>query len=162
MSCRKEGQKMTKRRKGRTYSAIRSILAVILALAATFTLPITLISATITDEWITSGSFNKTGSDTYSLSPQSSLSQLTYSKDLNGIKSVKFMFNYTDNTLAGDHWIGVCVDGWWHQLFLNASHATALPYMAIYAPGAGSPTFTRIDSRIPREDIPYGKDNILR
>lgn len=112
--------------------------------------------------WEAGGNFTNASYNTFTLVPDGKLSQIKYTGELGaGVESVRFGFTYTENTLAGDHWFGICVDGWWHQLFLNASHESALPYMAIYAPGATTPFFTRIDNRIPREDIPLGVENIF-
>ena len=112
-----------------------------------------------TSTWTASGNWNTETENEYKLEANSSLSKLTYNGVMGKVLSVKFDFTYTNSTIAGDHWFGLCVNGWWHQLFLNASHETALPYMAIYQPGADSPTFTRIDSRIPRENIPLNTKN---
>ena len=138
---------------------IATIMFVVCVLGFTFSVTTPEVNAETGETWTASENWDTTTEGEYKLSASNSLSQLTYNGTMGKVSSVKFDFTYTNVTTAGDHWVGVSVNGWWHQLFLNASHETALPYMAIYAPGANSPTFTRIDNRIEREKIPIGEKN---
>ena len=138
---------------------IATVMLAVCVLGFTFSVTTPEVNAETGETWTASGNWDTTTEGEYKLAANSSLSQLTYNGEMGKVTSIKFDFTYTTNTIAGDHWFGVNINGWWHQLFLNASHETALPYMAIYAPGAGSPTYTRIDSRIPRENIPLNTKN---
>ncbi len=140
---------------------IATIMLAVCVLGFTFSVTTPKVNAETGETWTASGNWDTTTEGEYKLAANSSLSQLTYNGEMGKVTSIKFDFTYTSSTIAGDHWFGVNINGWWHQLFLNASHETALPYMAIYAPNAGSPTFTRIDSRIPRENIPLNEKNVF-
>ena len=138
---------------------VATIMLLVSALGFTLSVKTSKVNAETEQLWTAGENWDTTTDGEYKVAAGNSLSTLTYNGEMGKVTSVKFDFTYTNVTTAGDHYIGVSVNGWYHKLFLNAAHETALPYMAIYAPGANDPTFTRIDNRIEREKMPIGEKN---
>ena len=138
---------------------VATVMLAVCVLGFTFSVTTPEVNAETGEIWTASGNWDTTTEGEYKLAANSSLSQLTYNGEMGKVTSIKFDFTYTTNTIAGDHWVGVCINGYWHQLFLNASHATALPYLCIYLPGGSSPWASWDNTRIPREKIPHNTKN---
>ncbi len=138
---------------------IATIMLAVCVLGFTFSVTTPKVNAETGETWTASGNWDTATEGEYKLTPSSSLSTLTYNGTMgNKVSSVKFDFTYTTNTLAGDHWVGVCINGYWHQLYLNASHESALPYLCIYLTD-GSLWASWDNSRIPREKMPHNTKN---
>ena len=137
---------------------VATIMLLVSALGFTLSVKTSKVNAETEQLWTASENWDTTTDGEYKVAAGNSLSTLTYNGTMGKVSSVKFDFTYTTNTLAGDHWVGVCINGYWHQLYLNASHETALPYLSIFLLD-GSLWASWDNSRIPREKMPHNTKN---
>ncbi len=146
---------MTKKFK---YAAITLLSAILVAFV---TVGATSFFAFAADDWTYSDGFSLVGR-VYTTTDYSGQNTVTYDGDASTVGKVDVEFLYTANaTTSGLDWLGFDVDGYQFRFYLNTTHATAQPYIAVYVPQAKDPNWSTIYSRTPREKMPRGAFNTL-